>query len=454
MIKSISAKLALLLFLCSPLPVLALTANAKNDPFPMYSTLDPQEYLNMWHRMRLSGIDVGTDAKEYLSVALSGFGQNANDGKDIDGNKRELGDIINNGRFYMVGLLFGDEPTGQTLAPTLKTAQDVLFENSITTTAQKVDPCKEFGYFEIPMKYRKKGGRLDMHGQIFKDFGISFQLGIADICQTVTGFIDLTQTSDFPDEPHPSGYNHTNVETLLMDEICPIAEELGLDIANFHEVSIEDIRLNGYWRHTFVVNENRKDWPKALITPFLQISGAFAAGKKKNPQKAFALPFGSDFNSVGANGGIDIDFVGTIYLGGDVGWTHFFKRKICNMPIPNNKFQSGIFPFSTDVEYSPGDNWHFAAKVGSYHFLDNLSFYFQYIIVNHQSDHITLCTPDSAFKPEILEKMTTWKNKIANVAFDYDISPNVGLGFLWQAPLTQKNSYKSTTLMLSFYTIF
>ena len=454
MVKSIGAKLALLIFLCSPIQVLALTANAKNDPFPMYSTLDPQQYLNTWHRMRLSNIDVGTDAKENISISLAGFGQNANSGKDIDGNKRNLGDIINNGRFFMVGLIFGNVPTGKTLAPLLVSAKSTLEASSDTTDAQKTDPCQEFGYFTIPLKYRKKGGRLDMHGQIFRDLGVSFQLGLADICQTVTGFVDLTEFSDFPDEAHPSGYTRSNVETLLMDQLCPIAEEIDLNICNYHEVGAEDIRINGYWRHTFAVNQDRKDWPAALITPFVQLGGAFAAGKKTNPNKAFALPFGSDFNSVGVSGGIDIDFVGTIVIGGEVGWTHFFKRKICDMPIPTSKFQSGIFPFSTDVNYQPGGNWSFAAKIGSYHFLDNLSFYFQYVMVNHQDDDIDLCTPDTAFMPEVLEKTTTWKTKLANVAFNYDISPNVGLGFLWQAPLNQKNSYKSTTLMLSFYTIF
>ncbi len=451
MVKSICAKLALLLFLCSPTYILSLTANAKNDPFPMYSTLDPQEYLNMWHRMRLSGIDVGTEAKEHLSIAFTGFGQNANDGRDIDGNTRNLGDIINDGRWGMVGLMFGDIPAGQEFVQSLKNAQDIILENTTTTSAQKIDPCQEFGFFTIPLKYRKKGARVDLHGQV-RDFGVSLQLGLVDVCQTVTGFIDLTKTSNFPDES--GSFNQTNVEDFLMEQVCTIAEELELNIGNFHEVGAEDVRLSGYWRRTFAVNQDRKDWPAALLTPFVQLGGAFAAGKKTKPTKRFGLPLGSDFNSVGLNAGLDIDFVGTIYLGGNVGWTHFFKRKICDMPIPTSKFQSGIYPFKTDVEYTPGDNWDFEAKLGSYHFLGNLSFFFQYVIVNHQDDDIDLCVPDTAFKPEVLEGRTTWKTKVANIAFNYDISPNVGLGFLWQAPLSQKNSYKSTSAMLSLYAIF
>ena len=43
-----------------------------------------------------------------------------------------------------------------------------------------------------------------------------------------------------------------------------------------------------------------------------------------------------------------------------------------------------------------------------------------------------------------------WSNHVVNVGLTYDISPNIALGFLWQAPVAQHNSYRQTTLMGSF----
>ena len=85
---------------------------------------------------------------------------------------------------------------------------------------------------------------------------------------------------------------------------------------------------------------------------------------------------------------MDLDFINSVTFGGEVGATYFFKRTISDFRVPNSKYQTGIFPFSTDVTVSPGFNWHFAAKMSAYHFLDRLSFYFQYLYVHHESDHL------------------------------------------------------------------
>ena len=73
--------------------------------------------------------------------------------------------------------------------------------------------------------------------------------------------------------------------------------------------------------------------------------------------------------------------------------------------------------------------------------------YFEWFVIDHKKDEITLCAPDPAFLPEVLEKMSSFKTKLGNVAFNYYISPNIGLGFLWQIPFSQRNAYRSSTLM-------
>ena len=73
--------------------------------------------------------------------------------------------------------------------------------------------------------------------------------------------------------------------------------------------------------------------------------------------------------------------------------------------------------------------------------------YFEWFVIDHKKDEVTLRIPDPAFLPKVLEQTTSFKTKLGNVAFNYDISPNIGLGFLWQIPFSQRNAYRSSTLM-------
>lgn len=185
------------------------------------------------------------------------------------------------------------------------------------------------------------------------------------------------------------------------------------------------------------------------------VSGSVSPGKKINPRDVFAVPFGNNGHAAaGFSAGLNFDFMDTIEVGGEVGFTHFFERDICNLRVPTSEYQSGIFPFATDVTLKPSHNWHFGGKIAAYHFLDRLSLFFQYLIVDHCEDKIELKCPDPAFKPEILECLTNWKVKLVDIGVTYDISPNTGLGFLWQAPLSQKNAYRSTTVLFTFYATF
>ena len=70
------------------------------------------------------------------------------------------------------------------------------------------------------------------------------------------------------------GDNNDNVHTYL---ICPaekIAQELCYDLRQFHEHSMEDIRLIGYWRKAYWVNKGREGWPEFLAIPFFTLGGA------------------------------------------------------------------------------------------------------------------------------------------------------------------------------------
>ncbi|GAG96175.1 unnamed protein product, partial [marine sediment metagenome] len=252
-----------------------------------------------------------------------------------------------------------------------------------------IDKNEQFGFFSIPLNYRKRGMRFDLSTKISDDFGIRFRFGIADICQTTTcvGFENLTEkaTPNYGDSdpksynPNNPNFTKDNINSKLMCNREQIAPQICLNIDNFNQTSVEDLRVGLYWRHAYPINHNRNGWPRFLVIPYLTLDGSLAVGKNRNWNQPFALSFGSnDHHGVGITGGINIDFTESVEFGMESGFTHFFAKDFCHYPVPTSSYQSGIYPFTTDVNIKPGYNVHFGAKMQAYHFLERLSVYFQY----------------------------------------------------------------------------
>jgi hypothetical protein len=465
------------------------------DPYPMYKALDPQEFLFTREKFLIIGYPLELPYPQRWGVSLSPFGENACLAKNFCGDAIPLGDL--GGRWNMVGLMFDPLPEGKVLPPQLQLARDEIFPDippGELTDERYVDPAQLFGFFSIPANYSRRGLRWEFSAMIWCNIGLEIQGGVADIVKKACGFDNLTclPCSRFEQQVNPNlpppccariipeegseqhilccgrdklfpetadsdeagSFNKDNINRYLMYELKTITEQIGLDICNFHETSLEDIRIQLFWRDAYYLNKGKIGWAEFLFMPYIEFGGQIATGKPKDPNIFFSVPFGNNgHNSIGALAGFNLDFIETIEIGADIGFTHFFPRDICNMRVPNGvptrQCQLGIYPFTTDVHVQPGFNWEFRAKMLAYHFLERLSFYFQYLLVHHEKDRITLKKPDPAFRPEYLEESSYWAVQLANVGFYYDISPSFSLGFLWQAPLWQRNAYRTTTVLFS-----
>ncbi len=453
----------------TPIGLHALTSLSRTDPDPMFNSLDPQTFLYTQEKLKLSEPELSKRIKDSIGLSISPFGQNAFSGRNLDCQKVPLGSLW--GNWGMIALMYGGIPAGKTMAPSLQVALANLFPGVVPGTLNdgtKIDKAQQFGYFSVPLKYKKRGVRFDFEANIIGGFGLQFQTGVVSMSQTVTAFQDLTcdaptgcSTIEFSDETVKQQFKD-NTEKYLMRELKTIAKEMQLDICDFSEVSIEEVRLSLFWRNGYDLNNNEEGWPHFLLIPFFEIGGSASPGAITNPNRSgfnrqFATPFGNNGHpAAGFRAGINIDFIESIEIGAAVGTTYFFKKNFDNFRLPTSEFQTTIFPFRTDVTVQPGINWDFTAKISAYHFLDKLSGFFQYVQLEHLKDDVTLrkCDDSSVFMPQLYEKLTYFKVKLANVALNYDISPNIGLGVLWQAPLSQTNAYKSTTILFSFNATF
>lgn len=480
--------LLILMFPAAHMPLHAhLTSLTNNDAIPMFSTLNiDEEYLLT--RKQLEYKFDGSGGREYtwlekkrdrVGFSLSPFAQNADRGKSIKGqpcipnpqpcpmrDETPLGDLT--GRTGMIALLYnngpvnasGPLPQGQTLPPVLQRALDALFEETSPgirpglNDEANIDPMQQYGYFSFPLKYRKRGVGFQLAAMFAETFGILVQTRVSTIRQVRQETLNLTSSNEFVPIT-PAVASAANVNNYLMRQLEEIADEIHINMCDFISTSMEEVRVNLFWRQAFPMNEDAEnEWSRFLLIPYVEVGASGSPGKLDNEFKFFAAPFGNNrHTSIGFTTGINIDFLETIEIGGEIGYTHFFKRTYCR-PVPNNEYQTNLFPFSTEVTVRPGDNWYFGARIAAYHFLEHLSMYFEWFVLDHQRDSICLVNPDPAFVPEVLECASSFKTKLGNAGFNYDLSPNVGIGFLWQIPFSQRNAYRSSTIMAGLNVTF
>lgn len=472
-------------------PLTAAVRFTNNDPYPVYTSANPLGPFTYWEDCK---------PEQSFLFSVSFFRQNADKGRrspfdttPCDPNNScancakvcnqdvELGDI--HGPWAMLALFY-PEANGNCVVGNNLIAQLGLltFPNAVTCLAALLDPHnadsqqERFGYFAVPVHYRKYGLRIEADIGTCWDIGLRIQTGLATIRQNAD-FHDFT-CSTTGDACGPPGcvINSfscdctTLVVKGIMEQRNIVAETLGLDIRDFCETDIEDITVGLYWSHCYEVNKDTKNpcWPRYTFAPYFIAEVSVPLSNLENLNKLFALPFGTDRHwGVGFTGGFNFNFVETIQLGLEAGFMHFSKEFYAAHPVPTSDLQQSIFPRKADLCIRPGQTWTFGATLGASYFISCLSFYGQFRLIHHCNDCIniintipvpvlaptTACPTDnfvaSNIKLEKMKKESAWDSSFFNVYFDYDISENVALGFFWQAPITQLFAYRPTTVMAS-----
>ena len=427
--------------------------------------------------------------REHLQFAVNVFGQKARYGTDYKKRRSELGDL--QGKWNIMGLFY-DPTTAQNLinnlqlpGQTVTTVVDGMISTTtisarnscvnFITTPTNVDSNQDFGFLSVPIIYKKYGVRFQSVLQFPGDFGLKFDFGIVDIKQTVS-FVDLTCSASgtsclgHSDTPGSGGCaisddccNNTRIcveqfdadcKKMVMNDImkqmCVVAKTINLNIDDFHGTGVEDIRITGYWRRMFLINEDRPTYPVFIIMPFVTAELGIPAHKKRNYRNQFEIsPGNNGHTSGGMTAGWNIHFLESVNIGMEASVTKFFPLNFCNYRLPNDCFQSGIYPLAADVHLTPGTNWRFSAQIAAYHFLERLSFFSQYSFISHSQDKICLNDPalSGLFLMKRTQELTKWESQIISSSLYYDISPNIKLGFVWQAPVGRRNAYRTTTIM-------
>ena len=470
-----------------------ITTLAKNDPVPPYTVDNPFALLGTRRYEYLKGRNTDDSHDKHMSIEIMPFYQRSNRGANACGTATELGDI--NGRWNMISILpynktpldavdlintNTDLPCGCEFPQILINIRNQLLDEieqvvlgsdspSVPQELSSIQGLLElqqtnstnqqnFGFFSVPMLYKKRGIRFNTQFYLGKGIGGDFQIGLADIHQCAT-YTDRTIYSrginNNPFITSASGETTPYVSDATWVQICKAVSRIlmsNLDTilsstqicqnnCTFKEKSIEDLHGELFWRYPLEINKDQSpaDYPKFLFIPFVALGGTFAIADTKNPCDLLALPFGNNGHSaIRARGGFSFDFYETLQLNFEAGGTFFRERKFCCQPIPNNCYQNFLYPFQTDIMYCPGNNWHTVLGIYARNFLSQWSASFNYIYASHEKDCIELqcnnyaagpeatqstCRKDiHPFKPSVLECNSAWSVQVFNGSLTYNIS--------------------------------
>lgn len=493
------ARLLQVLIMCMVIPLPAPITNlTNNDTNPYYTATYQADYLTRNERYYyIDGLD--SFCPERMQFSISPFTQLADSGKDLHKRKVGLGNLTG---FWNIPALFYPEKFGTTneklfVQRELLEALDRVGSGSatpvstdLTTTCSAIidpvfsDITKRFGFFDVQAKYRKYGLRFQFDVMLYDPIGLRFQTGFANIKQ-VPCFLDLTCSATgracpvgCSSGPQNCCVSDTTSSCItgqvcidvfdcyckgimidkVMKQIETIANTLNLDIDRFQSQGFEDTRLTLFFRKVYAINADRDDWHFFLCTPYVTLDSSFPTGKTPNPGKLFGLPLGNKGHyGLGTTMGVTFDFVKTVEIGFEYNITKFFAKTHDCYPVPTDFLQAGIYPQKASVRIDPGLNWNAAFSINAYHFLSRISAYVQYVLSGHDEDCFKICCADtdpSNISIKRLIENSKWEANVVNVGMTYDISPNLALGFYWQAPVFERNAFRSTTLMFSIIGTF
>ncbi|CDK30381.1 hypothetical protein [Candidatus Babela massiliensis] len=243
-----------------------------------------------------------------------------------------------------------------------------------------------------------------------------------------------------------------------------ITRFLGIDSLVYDHVGVEDFRISLFWRHIFVINQEDERYPRLLFTPFIEAGAALPLDIQVKTDRFFGLPVGNNSHlSTGVTFGGTLDFLDSMELIFQVGFTKFFERDYCHYRLPTHVKESGIFPYTADIKKTPGSTWFTGFGINADSFIDNLSVWLEYLIIKHEEDDIRICKSyipstsiyyNQGFLKEYYEQETKWGAQVVNAGFNYDIAPTLSVGILWQVAARQRNAFQSSTFLGTFTLVY
>ncbi len=494
---------SLVLFVFTSLQLSATPLNNITDTQPFYTVQCSDKFYTK-------------KEKGEIRLHLSPFYQHAGAARDYKGNRVPLGERV--GKWNMSGLFFGQGamPVGKAIADysalykvfneqmkgsaildpvagtdiltggwatnAAETALKPSYENLINEAAFNPDINTPTTIGLVDVKYEKLGLRTQLSCDFGFGLGISVKGGVVDYKARPN--FDLTNRFKYALGILPApGVSLPNSDDSVLQNQSEVAaikalnaylfapdareklfKDVGLDISEVRQTSLEDMHMQLFWHFPYEMKE--KGELSVVMVPYLSVGAWLPTGQVKDQDKAFSIDTGNGgFYGLTFEGSLAFDFpklLQTSFGGGAiVSMSKEFKDyRVPSSDGKNPIKQSGFYPWKTSIGRAPGVTWYGNASVKADGFSDALSLYIDYIYTYHQKDTITLRETDKdrsaafALGTFRLEEESNWKTQLLNLGLDYRINTNLSFGGAVQAMIGGVRVYKTTTIMGSMTLAF
>jgi hypothetical protein len=313
-------------------------------------------------------------------------------------------------------------------------------------------------------------------------------------------------------------YNSSELQNYLPDEfktaflqniqynIDTLGQLINQNFRPYSVQSFDDTTFELFYRRLIVYNkphkrkkddsnleEDKLNHIPYTLLPTAAIHVTCPIAPRVPANKIFGKPLDNNGHwELGANLGLEFDFINNIVIGADVGFSWYNESIYTNVPIPTNQFNEGIYLYSANLTKIPGYSYTFGCGMQVDELFDCIDFFTEYRVVRHAEDNFMIQSinnllpikymenthttpppddqealdtipngilylnynqrapyPDRAII-EHMKEVSSWIVHLINLTVNYKINTDMSLGLAWQQPFLLKNAYNASTLGISF----
>lgn len=436
------------------------------DPQPLFTPKGLNKYPTV-------NIDQKNDkAVDIVNVSISPYYMTSNTGHDKNSGSVKNGDIY--GYWNMLGFFLGkkgaDNVTGDVFTgaepdwtafsnyPGISAAYEAilagsdgngpgyvtdLFYTTTNSSSSAVDSAglfnEKIGQFSVEAAMRRMGVRTEIEYRLFHNLRASMRTGFAEY-RIRPIFRSLGASNTASDS---TALGEINKKIIAESDYKLLFKEVGLSVDPHTAAVMEDIHFQLSYDYEFAF-KSKKGNTVLNVVPYLAIGLWAPTGPKKNIDRAFQIPCGNNGLIAGtADFAVSLDFkdMVTFSFGGGVTLTEDQDQHLDR--VPTSTFQSGFFPWKSQVSRQIGATWYLNASMQSLNFIDGFSFYGDITIAAHETDKVTI-TEANATKAALLKsidaagilaEMSAWRSQNYNLGLDIELTPNLIMGLGMQGGL-------------------
>ena len=362
-----------------------------------------------------------------------------------------------------------DSPSAEPSSDTSDVTGSIVYPDATNPLFMVGDMATVIGSFSaLPVDYEKIGMRIQASVNLGVGCGIMVKGGVVDCKASPKFLFDSSYMALVTGTPAttdtPAVEQDQSIKLVYDNLLSPtarnaVATAFGVDLSEYRKTGFEDTHVQAYWAYPFNLKDKEGDAALTMI-PHLSVGVWLPTSPEVNVDKIFATPLGSNgFWSLTAEGALSFDFPQSIQIslgGGAV----VSESKTVWQRMPNNIYQSGIYPWKTQVDKRPGTTWYANASFKAENFVDGLSCYFDYIFTQHAKDSLTLLDANSyrqALFQGALEKSvqeSAWRSQQYSAGLNCKVTDMLSFGCAVQSHVTGVRVYRPTTILGSMTLTF